>query len=261
MMKPAAYMICTAPRSGSTLLCGMLAATGIAGNPESLFYESALEGWMARMDVAGGTMTERERLAALMQAAIRMGRGATPVFGLRQQRPSFAFLCRQLALLHPEAETDRERIERTFGPVCFIHLTRTDKLAQAVSLLKAQQSGLWHVAPDGSEWERTAAHREPRYDARQISDCIDTLADYDRGWNDWFRREGIEPLRLSYDALSADPLAVLRQVLDGLGLDPQAADGVNPGVRKMADSTSRDWIERFRADKDRAPVFRGDDAR
>lgn len=28
-----AYVICTAPRSGSTLLCRMLGATGIAGQP------------------------------------------------------------------------------------------------------------------------------------------------------------------------------------------------------------------------------------
>ncbi|MFN4099887.1 MAG: Stf0 family sulfotransferase [Pararhodobacter sp.] len=254
-MKHAAYMICTAPRSGSTLLCGMLAATGIAGDPDSLFYESAVGDWAARMGVAPVAATERETLDAVMQAAITMGRGATPVFGLRQQRPSFAFLCQKLAVLHPGAVTDRERIERSFGPVRFIHLTRADKLAQAVSMLKARGSGLWHVAPDGSELERTAAHFAAGYDADRIRDYIDRLTEYDRGWNDWFDREGVDPLRLTYDGLSAEPLATLRRVLDWLGLDAQAADGVKPGVRKMADATSKAWIERFRADGSRVALI------
>lgn len=33
----AAYLVCGTPRTGSTLLCGLLAATGVAGKPESYF--------------------------------------------------------------------------------------------------------------------------------------------------------------------------------------------------------------------------------
>ncbi|WP_111431716.1 Stf0 family sulfotransferase [Rhodobacteraceae bacterium DSL-40] len=38
--------ICTVPRSGSTLLCGLLAATDGAGNPDSHFHEPSLKGWL-----------------------------------------------------------------------------------------------------------------------------------------------------------------------------------------------------------------------
>lgn len=245
-MKRASYIVCTSPRSGSTLLCRLLAATGIAGDPESLFYRPSVEDWMTRMNVQPGEMTERDCLERVVQAAIRKGRGRTPVFGLRQQQPSFAFLCRKLAVLHPEAATDLERIERTFGPTRFIHLTRPDKVDQAVSYLKAVQSGLWHVAVDGSEWERTSAPEEPVYDAGAIRDWVDTFESYDRSWNAWFNREGIDPVRLSYDDLSADPKAVLRLVLDNLGLDPQKAVSVEAEIRKMADETNRDWVARFR---------------
>ena len=34
--------------------------------------------------------------------------------------------------------------------------SRENKLAQAVSLIKAEQTGLWHIAPDGTELERVA---------------------------------------------------------------------------------------------------------
>jgi LPS sulfotransferase NodH len=247
-MKPASYVICTSPRSGSTLMCRMLAATGVAGNPESLFYRPSLDDWMSRLNVYPGAALERERLEIIIQAAIQKGRGQTPVFGLRQQRPSFEFLCQKLAILHPGAATDLGRIERTFGPTQFIHLTRPDKLEQAVSFLKAQQTGLWHVATDGSEWERTAKPQTPVYDVDKIKECVGILEGYDRGWNEWFSREGIEPIRISYNDLSDAPVATLRLVLECLGLNPQAADGIEPEVRRMADATSRDWIARFRTE-------------
>ena len=139
------------------------------------------------------------------------------------------------------------RFARVFGPTLFIHLSRIDKVGQAVSYLRAEQTGLWHVAPDVTELERVAPHREPVYDAARLRVIVEMLVDYDRVWNDWFAREGIAPLRLSYDDLAADPGGTLARVLAALGLDPAAADGVTPGVRKLADATSCDWVERFRA--------------
>ncbi len=250
MAAPNSYMICTAPRSGSTLLCKMLAATGIAGHPRSLFYRPCLSDWMTRLklEVPANSATQHARLERIMQAALVEGRGGTPVFGLRQQWPSFAFLCKTLARLHPTAKTDRDCIDRSFGPTRFIHLIRSDKLGQAVSYVKAQQTGLWHVAPDGSELERTAPPEAPVYDADRIKNCIASLTSYDLGWTAWFAQEGISPLRICYTDLSQAPGATLRRVLEHVGLDPDAAEGVKPEVRTMADATSRDWIARFRAE-------------
>jgi LPS sulfotransferase NodH len=191
------------------------------------------------------TADEREILKAAFRAAYVKGRNGTGVFGLRMQRHSFEFFCEKLAILHPGRLTDRERFRQAFGSTLFLHLTRPDKIGQAVSYLKAQQTGLWHVAPDGSELERLAPHREPRYDREEIRACVETMSAYDRDWNDWFAREGIEPLRISYDDLAIDPIRTLRHVSDHLGLDEAAADGVTPGVRKLADSTNREWADRY----------------
>jgi len=225
----------------------MLAEAGCAGKPASYFYRPSLEDWMDRLGVRRNAETEKEILALVFQAAIRQGRASTEVFGLRQQRPSFGFLCDKLQILHPDAASDRERIERVFGRTLFIHLSRADKLAQAVSCVKAQQSGLWHVAADGSEFERLAPHKEPAYDAAQIGRWIETMTAYDAGWTAWFEREDIQPLNISYDDLAQSPVDILRRVLEALGLDGNAADGVKPGVRKMADAASREWMMRYRA--------------
>lgn len=243
------YIICTSPRSGSILLCKLLAATGIAGNPASLFYRPTLPDWLTRLGlILVETVAERELLETIFEAANRKERGDTAIFGLRQQRHGFDFLCEKLAILHPGNLSDCERIQRIFGTTLFIHLTRTDKLAQAVSYLKAEQTGLWHLAPDGTELERTAPNRAPVYDRDAIRAHVETMTAYDRAWETWFEREAIAPLRLSYDDLSDDPRATLRTILLHLGLDPAAADRVAPGVRKLADETSREWGARFRAE-------------
>jgi LPS sulfotransferase NodH len=245
-----AYVICTSPRSGSTLLCKLLAATGVAGKPDSHFHRPSLTDWLAEYRLTPDpAASEREVLADVFRAAIAEGRGGTGIFGLRLQRHSFDYFTDKLAVLHPAPGDDAQRFEAAFGKTLFVHLTRPDKVEQAVSYVRAQQSGLWHVAPDGTELERLAPHREPAYDGAEIRASVEIMTAYDREWEQWFAAEGVEPVRLTYDALAADPLGTLRQVLERLGQDIDAARGIGPSVRKLADGISHDWVTRFRAER------------
>lgn len=241
------YMICTAPRSGSTLLCRLLAATGIAGKPESYFYDPTLDGCLKDLGVSPAS-DRAGSITAMFMAAKAEGRGDSAIFGLRQQCRSLAFLSGALADLHPALPGDAARFQAVFGPTLFIHLTRADKLAQAVSWVLAEQRGLWHVAPDGTELERTAPPQVPVYGAALLRDRVATLTAWDRDWNDWFAAEAVSPLRLTYDGLSADPGGTLARVLVALGLDPAAARGVTPVVRRLSDATNADWVARLRAE-------------
>ncbi len=162
-----AYVICTAPRSGSTLLCTLLQATGVAGNPGSHFHEPSVASWAGDHGVTPAPdENRRDLLARVFRAAQDTGRGRTGVFGLRLQRGSFDYFAGQLALLHPGPAGDAARMQAAFGPVLFIHLTREDKLAQAVSYVMATQTGLWHRAPDGRELERLSPPRATQDCAR-----------------------------------------------------------------------------------------------
>ncbi|PWW01884.1 LPS sulfotransferase NodH [Hoeflea marina] len=251
MAKYDSCVICTSPRSGSTLLCRLMAATGVAGNPESYFHRLSIEAWREDLEVgAVPGASERELLAAIFKAVIAKGSLETGLFGLRLQRHSFDFFTEKLAVLYPSPATDALRFQAAFGRTLFVHLTRRDKIGQAVSWVKAEQSGLWHLAPDGTELERLSPHRDPIYDAGEIQACVKTMQDYDRDWMDWFEAQDIEPLRITYDALSENPVATLRDLLGRLGLDPHAASSVTPGVRKLADATSEDWVARFRSQFD-----------
>lgn len=250
-MRPGApfqsYMICTAPRSGSTLLCRMLEGTGSAGRPNSHFHQPSLDGWMAAYDLNRAQFTtDQDAAAAVVQAAVRKGRGGGKIFGLRMQGGSFEFFMARLKDLYPGETTDVERIEAALGPTKFLYLHRKDKLAQAISRVKAEQTGLWHRNADGSEMERLAPPKPPEFDRSSIKAAIAAHTALDQAWEAWFTKEGLEPLRLDYDTLSADPSATLAIVLDALGLDPKSAQNVLAPTARLADVTSREWAERFK---------------
>lgn len=244
-----AYVICTSPRSGSTLLCSLLAATGVAGVPESYFHTASVAEWAAELGIAfDPARPEAEALSEVFRTAIVAGTGGTGLFGLRLQRHSFAFFQEKLAVLHPGFASDLKRFRAAFGHTLFLHLTREDKVAQAVSYVRAQQSGLWHRAPDGSELERLSPPQVPHYDGPAIRTQVAEMTAMDAAWEAWFAGEGISPLRLTYAEIADDPMAVLKKVLARLGRDPAAAERASPGVKKLADDINRAWIRRFRAE-------------
>ena len=221
----------------------------MSGNPGSHFHRPAISEWISYFNlVLDPNMPETEVLEAIFQAAIAKGSFDTGMFALRLQRHSFDFFMEKLRVLYPGYETDVQRVEAAFGRTLFIHLTRLDKVEQSVSCVKAEQSGLWHVAPDGTELERIAPAKEPVYDAAEIRATYDRFTDFDLGWKQWFEAQGIEPLRMTYNVLSDDPVECLRMILEALGVDAAAANSVVPGVAKLADATNRDWVMRFRAE-------------
>src|SRR5580658_3754028 len=112
MAKFDSYVICTSPRSGSTLLCKLLAATGIAGNPDSYFHRPSISDWLADLGLTRKpSVPERELLEAIFRAAIAKGTLDTGIFGLRLQRHSFDFFTEKLAVLYPEHSNDVERFQ------------------------------------------------------------------------------------------------------------------------------------------------------
>jgi trehalose 2-sulfotransferase len=87
MQQPVAflsYVIAATPRSGSTLLCDLLSATGVAGEPQSYYRREDIEDYvrtwgLSSPDAIGDEAFER----AYLEAVRRAGAGETGVFGLR----------------------------------------------------------------------------------------------------------------------------------------------------------------------------------
>jgi LPS sulfotransferase NodH len=251
MQQCTAYILCTSPRSGSTLLCRMLEATGLCGVPDSHFHAPSVAAWLDDHDMpAEGYVNEDEALKAALRAGKCAGQGATGMFGLRLQRHSARFFLEQLRRLHPLQRSDLARIEAEFGPTRFVYLTRESKLDQAISYIKAQQTGLWHMAPDGREIERLSPPGQPVYDRAAIAAQIVAFEADDRDWTAWFRREEINPLCISYEALARQPSGTLQEVLSYLGVVGESAAQMAPPVARLSDETNRAWAARYRAGTD-----------
>ena len=243
------YIICGTPRTGSTLLCNLLASTKRAGNPDSFYGRKFMPAWAEDWRLpARHTMGERDFNIAYLKAAVAAGKGGTGIFGLRLMRENLGELSEILDQIFPQLPSDRARLEKAFGRILYIHLSREDKLAQAISLVKAEQTGLWHVAPDGTEIERLAPPKESHYDFARINREVMELKSYDTAWNSWFAAQGIEPLRIGYEALSANPAAALTGICEALGVRAPHADVVRPSVAKLADETSLEWMRRYRSE-------------
>lgn len=231
-----AYIICGTPRTGSTLLCDVLASTKRAGNPDSFYARKFLAWWAGQWNLPSpDTMSARDYNIEYLNAAIKVGKGGTDIFGLRLMRENLGELSAILDQIHPGLPSDRARLEKAFGKILYLHLSRENKLAQAVSLIKAEQTGLWHVAPDGTEIERLAPPKDPEYDFARIRRELAEIESYDTAWNSWFAEQHITPLRIDYETLSADPAATLTRICVALGVEAPAADQVRPGVAKLSD--------------------------
>lgn len=244
MSDPAqSYMICSIPRSGSTMLCRALAATGRAGQPGSHFHKPSVARWAKAHGVPEtGFAAQADQLRAIIRAAI-YSTSTDGRYGLRMQGGSLAYFLRQIAALAPGAAQDRARLDALFGPMCFVQLQRRDKLAQAISRLRAEASGLWHRREDGSVLEELSPRRAPGYDAGAIRAHLAEIAELEQLWADWFAAEGITPLRLFYEDLSADLTAGVNAILAQIGAAPVAQ--AETRTARLADETSRDWAARF----------------
>lgn len=243
------YIICGTPRTGSTLLCNLMASTKTAGNPHSFYRRQDVSEWAEEWTLPDrGTMSELEFNAAYLNAAIAAGKGGTGIFGLRLMRENLDELSAILDQIFPRLPSDKARFEKAFGNVLYIHLSRENKLAQAVSLVKAEQTGLWHIAPDGTEIERNAPPKEPQYDFERIKREVAELEAYDAAWNIWFAEQGIIPLRVGYERLSSNPAATLLVICEALGVQAPDPKDVRPSVARLSDGTSLDWMRRYDLD-------------
>lgn len=251
-MRAPSLILCSNPRSGSTLLCDLLKATGVAGRPDSFYRRQSVPDYAEQFGLISYELTAPDAFeAAYLEGVIAEGSDASGRFALRLMAENRPELSAKLALLFPGLTGDRARFESAFGPCLFLHLPRQDKLAEAISLIRARQTGLWHRSADGSERERTAPPQPAVYDEEQIAETLAQLESFDAGWNTWFAAEAIEPLRLSYEALAADPQAELARILHALAENPAIAASAAPATSRLADAESADWAARFRAARGR----------
>ena len=122
----------------------------------------------------------------------------------------------------------------------FVWVRREDVVAQAVSWAKAVQTGQW------ASFQPVQA--EPAFDFDQIDALYHLARVHDGAWARWFATQGVEPIRVVYEELAADPAGAAAEVLARLGLEPspEARPDSPLELSPQADTVNLDWAERYR---------------
>lgn len=237
--------MCATPRTGSTLLCGLLASAGVAGRPESYFRRQGQHGYAVQWDIAGSP-DGGFRYADYVRAALAAGRTGNGVFAARVMWETMEEVVGELGTMSPALSgRSASLLARAFGDVRFIYLRRVDIVAQAVSLLRAEQTNVWH---DPVQATRTEPDHDAQFDFDQIHQRVQMIDQHNSAWQGWFSSVGIEPFPVLYEELAADPAGITHRVLDFVGLELPPGRELVVQHRRLADELSTRWIARYQAE-------------
>src|SRR5687767_8723340 len=218
----ASYVVCSLPRSGSSLLCELLFNTGRAGAPGE-FFDAAM---MKRFRRRWGGESVDDYLSALR--AKKTGPNGT--FGFKAH-----FF--QLIEAFPGGS-----LEAAFPGLRHVYITRDDRLRQAISWARAAQTHRW------SSDQVVYVERPEVFRREQIDRMMAGIAERERRWESWFAERGAEPLRITYEELVARPDETVEAVLDHIGVEnPTGAQVGAPTLRRQADGLTEEWVRRYRA--------------
>jgi len=215
------------------MLGNLLADTGLVGRAGEVFGDPF------RREVAPGMTRRAFDDYVFVQCARRVRE--TPTLGIKLHWDQVELLLYLLRLRRGlGSATDAEVLEAVFPDPHFVWMTRDDSLAQAVSWWKSMTTGRWV--------DREQPLAEPRYDAAGIAGRLRRVEADNRSWRRWFDANEIDPLRLTYEQLAADPSVQARRVLEFVGVEVPRDFSASPGTAVHSDATNREWIERFRAE-------------
>lgn len=239
MTPPAAYVVCTTPRTGSGLLGEALWKTGVAGEPDEYFNDATAREY----STAWGVTDPRRYVDAMLE------RASTPngILGLKVMAEQLPQLSRWVAAggrRGPFAGLDA--LAARLPKPTWVMLTRRDRVRQAISYWKAL-----HAHAFASTDPRAAS-----VDARLLATfdvaAVDRLlAEIDRGnvaWRTYFRERALTPLSLVYEDDLHDSFATgVTKVLAALGIGLPESAAIAVGRRPQADALTEALVERYKA--------------
>ncbi len=234
------YIICSLPRSGSTLLAAALAKTGLAGNPQEFFKEDSLAVWKGRLDLGPDTSLEKS-----VTEVVETTRSDNGLFG---QKVMWNHLEKLVVDLGAKAANfndlpTHELVKVFFPEAKMIFIRREDKLKQAISFLKAMQLEVWHQFT-GTEIEEDGL----RFDYREINVLMQNMEEQERQWRELFEKGNFNYYETTYETLIADYENTITRILEFLGLGtveiPSADElGFIPTRSKINSRWEKEYIE------------------
>jgi trehalose 2-sulfotransferase len=263
-----AYLVCATPRSGSTLLCEGLKATGLAGRPEEYFEAVAATGRPPRPEDYLRGSDDPEPLAQLgasaapepppysslagiasyaehLARARRWGTTPNGVFGAKLMWDHVGEL-RALAAGQRDLEP-LELLAELFDRPSYVWVRREDVVRQAVSLWRALQTQSWR--DDSTDGPAARDAPQLRYSFAALRHLVARLNEHDARWERLLAAADAPVLQVTYEQLTSDLAGAIRRTLDQIGVRlPDGHRPAPPAMRRQADELSEAWVSAYARD-------------
>ena len=253
MVPPAtSYLLCANQRSGSTLLCRALSDTGVAGHPMEYFLTGGPndfpDGWTFWEE---GPLAQEHGVRdreEFLQVVYDVGSTGNGVFGAKLMWNNVPWV---LAKFHEmktySGMTRAEVLHAAFPDLHVVHLTRRDRVRQAISWARAAQDGVWVV----SDEEPARPAGDPSYVAEFIAGLEGLIVDGEQGWRDLYGELGLVPYEVVYEDLLTDDgyENALRGILRHLGVDDADVRVPPRRTHRQTDTINEQWVERYLQDR------------
>jgi LPS sulfotransferase NodH len=261
------YLLCSTPRTGSSLLCDALRATGVAGRPEEYFQFRARTGQPRRpleyfegvddpevLGILGPRSQNVEdeerydpsrfrRYEDYLAWAIVEATTPNGVLGAKVMWGYFNGFVTGLRWAVPGRQKLPvcELAPSVFPNLHSVFVTRRDKVRQAVSLWKAIQTWSWSTEQRGPESHPLV------YSEAAIDHLIRDIHEHESGWRAYFRSCGVRPLTVIYEDFVERYGETIREILRYVGVGAATELEIAPPRRRQqADELSEEWIDRYR---------------
>ena len=224
------YIIAITARSGSTWLAHLLKSTNICGNPQEIFNAEAIR---FPPNMSGATDFRRVFEHQVTSNTL------DHTFGFEVNFEKFNQLL-ELASLQGVFLDNKFK---------FVYLTRRDLLSQAISVMSAMKTGVWHKFIGRVTNKDTQCDH---IDERAIWHWILSFLQEERRWETFFNRNNLTPLRLTYEDLVTNPALQVARIISYLRPDQVRSTedvqrhitALKNGTEKLTRSASENiWID------------------
>ena len=243
-------VIAATARSGSTLLARGLGATGLLGDPEEclnpVIISDLRRQWgVPRITMRGQAGGLRRRLAGDRDWAytFRYNRRSLvrylDMLAEHRTGPTGVLSMKVMWTQYDSVMLSRDLSANHWGvPVEWLRTSRVDRVGQAVSVVRAKQTGQWTA--------EGRAVADPVYDAVDIAASLAAENRFEAKWDAYFADIGVEPFTVGYEQLDADYDGTMASVLSHLGVDTPVPPRQ---LKRQGDAINDEWVARFLADR------------
>lgn len=241
--------IASVHRTGSTLLCSILRATGMAGMPMEYlnihtknFTNFRSENNVPQLNARGRVIGAVRKLSGrnawrninyfsdsswrtYLNRAAELNTTPNGVFGIKMHWNQYDehMLQRGLTADHWGA------------PIKWVRISRDNEVRQAISLVRAEQSNQWN--------SNMSATNEPVYNEQEIVNALHTISSANKSWDQYFAEHQIDPLHLTYEQLTREMDITVRRIM--AHIDTPIENVPAPQTKRQSDGASAQWESQF----------------